>query len=376
MPTGFLGIWLDTYWLGLDSGSFPPNFYGTIRLLFGPLGYVNFSVPVSLLILGLSAGLFFRTLGFSTVVCSLGALAATLNGNHFSNSCWGLPSRATGLGMSFLALAALHSSTKSHPIVKTILAGLAIGMSISESGDNGAIFSLFIAAFAVFLNWNKPEPFGKRAAKGFAQVIVMAVFAAMLAAQTINIFVNTAVKGIAGIEDSSVNPTEKWDRATQWSLPKKEILRVIIPGLFGYRMDTPKGGNYWGAVGQQPGWQEHHQGLPRHSGAGEYAGVLVVLVGIWAVAHSLRRKESTFSAAEKKVIWFWACAFVVAVLFAWGRYAPFYRAVYSLPYFSTIRNPMKFMHPGHLCLLVLFGYGLQGIWKRYLSGSGSEGARV
>ena len=38
MPTGFFGIWNDLFWLGLDSGSFPPNFYGGMRFLFGPLG--------------------------------------------------------------------------------------------------------------------------------------------------------------------------------------------------------------------------------------------------------------------------------------------------------------------------------------------------
>src|SRR6185295_16349352 len=119
MPSGFFALWNDLYWLGADNGSFPPNFYGTMRFLFGSLGYVNFSPLVSLLVLGLRAGLLFRELGFKTWVCALCALAAALNGNFFSNGAWGLPSRATGLGMTFLALAALHSSLKSHTFIKT-----------------------------------------------------------------------------------------------------------------------------------------------------------------------------------------------------------------------------------------------------------------
>ena len=43
-----------------------------------------------------------------------------------------------------------------------------------------------------------------------------------------------------------------------WACPRRraiieiEALRVLIPGLFGYRMDTPDGGAYWGAVGENP----------------------------------------------------------------------------------------------------------------------------
>ena len=55
----------------------------------------------------------------------------------------------------------------------------------------------------------------------------------------------------------------QWTFLTQWSLPKMETLRIVIPGLYGYRLDTPRpydgnklrsldGGNYWGSMGQDP----------------------------------------------------------------------------------------------------------------------------
>lgn len=66
------------------------------------------------------------------------------------------------------------------------------------------------------------------------------------------------------------------------------------------------------------------------------------------------------------MIWFWSAAGVVALLLSWGRYAPFYQFVYALPYLSTIRNPMKFMHPLHMVLMILFAYGLEGLGRRYL----------
>src|SRR5207245_5043136 len=35
---------------------------------------------------------------------------------------------------------------------------------------------------------------------------------------------------------------------------------LLIPGLFGYRMDTPGGGNYWGAIGRDPAWDRYFAG--------------------------------------------------------------------------------------------------------------------
>jgi hypothetical protein len=54
-----------------------------------------------------------------------------------------------------------------------------------------------------------------------------------------------------------------------------------------------------------------------------------------------------------------------AMLLAWGRHAPFYQILYQFPYFSTIRNPMKFMHPFHMALMILFAYGIEGLWRLY-----------
>ena len=144
---------------------------------------------------------------------------------------------------------------------------------------------------------------------------------------------------------------QRWDEATMWSLPKIETLRVIIPGVFGYRMDTPEGGNYWGAVGQQPGVP-----TSRHPGSGVYGGVLVVLPAIFALLRSIKGAGGPYSDRERKAIWFWGGVALVSLLLAYGRHAPLYD-FYQLPYFSTIgirsiRTPFHVAHN-------LFGYGLE-----------------
>ena len=92
------------------------------------------------------------------------------------------------------------------------------------------------------------------------------------------------------------------------------------------------------------------------------------MVALWALVLSFRRSETTFSLTERRFIWFWSAMALISLLFAFGRHAPFYRIVYALPYFSTIRNPIKWLHPFHMIVLILFGYGLLGMSRRYLGG--------
>ena len=210
----------------------------------------------------------------------------------------------------------------------------------------------------------------------------------------LNVLIGTQIKGSTG-ETDNMTPEQRWDWATQWSMPPEELPRIFISGLFGYRMDTPRdmaalgnlyeGGVYWGRVGRNPGVDPYREqfhaagntgtppGIPdgawRFNGGGEYAGVLVLAVALWALLQSLRRNDSIFTVMQRKLIWFWAGAAFVSLLLALGRYAPFYRLFYMLPHAANIRNASKFMHTFHWCLVILFAYGVHGISLRFLSRS-------
>jgi hypothetical protein len=366
MPQAFTGIWSDLNWLGSNGGTLSPNISTLLLWILGPHGYTNFYTPISVLLAGLAGAFFFRQLGLRSAAWVLGGIAAALNGNYFSNACWGLASRSLLLAAAFMAMAALVSNPPRHRWIKAALAGLCIGMGVMEGIDNGAIFSLFISAFVVFQAWNSDEAGTGKYARSAAVVAVMAIFAAFMAVQTVQNILGTQFKAVTSMnEGQQRSPKEQYDWATQWSLPKAESLRVVVPGLFGYLLDEPNGGNYWGRVGQQPGWDEHHQGFSRHSGSGEYAGILVVLLAAWAVMQALRREQSAFGLRNRRIILFWAVAALIALLLSWGRHAPFYKLLYALPYFNTVRNPMKFMHIFHFALLILFAFGVHGVIVTY-----------
>jgi hypothetical protein len=366
-PLDFDGFWSNLNWLGMAQPTATPNFTALIFRSIGPVYYSKFFAAICLCVLGMSAWHCLRKHSFHPMVCFAGAVAAALNMNAFSASCWGLPSRALAMATALLAIGFIRSSTINQAVPKIMLAGLAVGMGVMEAYDVGAIYSLYVAAFAIFLFFNQTSGSpALRLVKASGAVVLIAVCAVLISTQTLSSLVGTQVKGVSGMEQTVQAKEQRWNEATQWSLPKIEAIRVLIPGFFGYRMDTPDGGAYWGRVGQSPGWSQHHMGFPRYSGAGEYAGVLVVLLAVWAVVQSLRAKNSPFAPLERRIIFFWTLAGAVSLLLAFGRHAPFYQFIYALPYFSTVRNPIKFMHPFHLSLIILFAYGLQDMVRRYL----------
>src|SRR6185436_5258258 len=93
LPQAFTGMWVDLNWLGANAGSAAVTVTNLIRWWLGDLNYAKFYSPLCLLLLGLSGWLFFRQVRFRPMVCALGAIAAMLNMNIFSNVCWGLGTR-------------------------------------------------------------------------------------------------------------------------------------------------------------------------------------------------------------------------------------------------------------------------------------------
>ena len=379
LPERFSGCWEDLNFLGFrDWGTAPSISFG-LQYLLKPLLFSKLYAPAGLLILGLGAWCFFRQSGLTPAACLLGGLAATLNSGFFSAACWGVASHAITMGMLLFAFAALADTSSPRRWLRVVLAGLAVGMCVTEGADIGALLSLFVVAFIIYQALMAGVPRVKNLLGGVGRVALVALCAALLAAQAISGLVVMEIKGVAGTQQDAQTRQARWDWATQWSLPKWETLSLAVPGLFGYRMDTPDGGEYWGAVGRDPAWDRYFAdgkqgpppgGLLRFSGGGSYAGVPVLLLAIWAAVQAFRRKDSVFGLPQRRLLWFWVGAGLISLLLAYGRFAPFYRMIYALPYLSTVRNPVKFLHIFNLVLVVLFAYGVDGLWRRYQQPAG------
>jgi hypothetical protein len=373
LPDAFTGVWQDLNSIGYREGGAMPNLTYVLLYLLKPVLFSKLYVSVALLILGLSAWCFFRQSGLAPPACLLGGLAAVLNADFFSTACWGIAGHPLAVAMAFLALAALLKTSSWGSWIRVALAGLAVGMGLAEGADMGAILSFYVAAFVMYQAFIAEGPRVNQLTLGAARVALVAVFAAFLAAQAISALVSTQVEGVKGMAQDIKTKEERWNWATQWSLPKVETLGMLVPGLFGYRMDTLEGGQYWGKLGRDQAWDQYlangqqgvrPRGVLRQTGSGIYAGVAVALVAIWAGLQSFRRNDSIFNLTQRRWLWFWLGVIAISLPLAYGHYAPFYRLIYRLPYFSTIRNPVKFITPVNFALVILFAYGADGLWRR------------
>ena len=378
-PQGLFGVWLDSNYIGADGGGFLPDVSYVLRCLVGPVGYSKFLVPLSLFTLGFGAWMFFSQLRLSRLAALLGAVAVALNSAYLSTACWGVAPQQFAYGFDFMALALVVSITPAMPAgsrwARIVLAGMAVGVNVMEAADIGALMSIFIAAFVGYHVWVATAGgAAEKLSRAAGRLMLIAASAGFIAAFALTTLIGTQIKGVAGTQQDEQTKLAHWDFATQWSFPKRETLALVIPGLYGFRMDTPEGGNYWGVGGRDPAWWRYFengrqgpapQGFMRQAGGGCYMGVTAVLLACWAMLQAFR-KNSVFTPTERKLIWFWAAAFGVSLLLAYGRYAPFFQFVYAIPYASTMRNPGKFLAVFTFAVTVLTAYGIHGLCRGYL----------
>ena len=413
LPERFAGTWRNLTWVGGEAPAASPNITMLLATLVSPVVYLKIYAPFTLLFLGFSAWLFFRQLTFSPMVCVLGGVAAGLNGHFFSVACWGLGNWNIAAACVFLAMSALYAKSIPKVWERAVLAGLAVGMGLMEGYDVGAILSVYVGIFIVFRALNDDAPASRRVANAVIAEVLVVVFAAVIAAHTMLTLVETQVEGVAAMGQDVQTKQERWRAATQWSLPKLETLQVFASGLFGYRLSgnidqKDHSGAYWGKIGQDPRVRDLGSDNPivrsnalsnlhlpdsyldglntpdrhsrtvgmqavtkksgiywRYSGSGEFAGAIVSLLAFFGLANVFR-KDPPFAKSERVAAGYWGAVALFSLLAAWGRYGFVYQFVYKLPYFSTIRNPIKFMHPFQIAWIILAAYGMEALYRRYI----------
>jgi hypothetical protein len=306
---------------------------------------------------------------------------------------------------------------------KAVLACLAVVCLIYGYyvGDNlilvaGAILGVYAGIVIVFHAFNDESPFGRRVFNAVFTETLVVLFAAIIAFHTMKTLVRTQIEGVAAMEQDAETKQTRWNSATQWSLPKMETLQVLVPGLFGYRLSgninqTNHSGAYWGLIGQDPRIADLGSDDPivrsnvvgsalklpdsyltelnkpnryartagmqavtkktgiywRYNGSSECAGMMVSLLAIFGLANFFR-KDSAFAKYERAAVGYWGVVAIFSVLASWGRFGFVYQFLYKLPEVSTIRNPIKFMHPFHIAWVILAAYGMEVLYRRYLKG--------
>jgi hypothetical protein len=297
----------------------------------------------------------------------------------------------------------------------SLIVGFGFGMSNKSGLLVGGLFVVYIGAFVVIRVFFDNVPVGRKLGNLLLAELLVVFFASIIAFHTMKTLIETQVEGVASMEQDAQTKQMRWNAATQWSLPKMESLQVLVPGLFGYRLsgnitETNHAGAYWGLIGQDariaslasedpnvrsnvisslnlpdtflpalntPDRFSRTPGIVavskksgvywRYSGSGECAGTMVSLLALFGVANFFR-KDRPYLKSERSAVGYWAVVALFSLLASWGRFGFVYQFLYKLPYFSTIRNPIKFMHPFHIAWIILAAYSMEVLYRRYLRG--------
>ncbi|MCQ2389027.1 MAG: hypothetical protein MJ138_04890 [Kiritimatiellae bacterium] len=168
----------------------------------------------------------------------------------------------------------------------------------------------------------------------------------------------------------------RWNFCVSWSLPPEDVAEFFVAGVHGDSSDprvSPKN-PYKGRIGQRIVLKKGQRGLdpvtgrpvkegdvvwaPYRQHALYMGGAVVAMALLGVVALFAKWANPMFEIrGNRREAAFWAVAGVVLLFCAFGGFTPFYKLVYHLPYGSSVRCPLKFVHLLEWCVAVLAGFG-------------------
>ena len=328
---------------------------------FVPTNLVStFNFPFAVLIVGIGFYMFALSLNLKPLSAFTGAASIMLAGHFISCIYSGHTGKFFMLAYLCLALWLLTTGIRKRSILCLLWSGVCGGLGVSNALDVGFIVIIFFAVWMVFLIYQTRNQ--KRWLKLSSGLVIACAAGLLYSASTIY--------SLAGLSKSeSGSPTakdnrseaEKWNWATQWSLPKIETITFVMPGFFGFGLpESP----YWGSIGCDARWETQHVGFPRFSMSTQNMGIVVIALVLLAIITASTRKKHS-----KSTIYFWTVSMILALLFAYGRYFDFggtsaggfgpYRIFYWLPQMDSMRNPVKFLYPFMISLSILAAFGME-----------------
>jgi hypothetical protein len=356
MHRAFYGFW-ENQIAGNGRGAIPslPNRW--LAAVLPPMAYHLSSYLLSILLSGFAAVFYLRGRGArDPLVLAAAFLAMAFSGYTFTLISAGHRGNFDMTPWAILLFGCMDRAIQRGHWVWYAAAGACVAHGLAAQPDVMTLFLLAAAAYALWLLATTLRE-GPRTPKTFLRLGGGGALAvAVVVLLSLNTFSHVFLRVLPSRQSAQgQTPQEKWVFATNWSLPPEEVLEFFIPGVYG-RETGDVASPYWGRVGQSLDWEKTKQGFPNYKQHTVYLGLIPLLFAFYALARGALRRRA--DVAPPGLLRFWAAVWLIALALALGRYAPFYRAFYSLPYMGSIRAPIKFVHLMELATVLLFGLGL------------------
>ncbi|MBI3986869.1 MAG: hypothetical protein HY343_08125, partial [Lentisphaerae bacterium] len=324
-----------------------------LESVLGPHHYRREGVLLAIWLTGLAGYWAFRQFAVSAWASFLAALLLMLCGSNLTFPMNGLLGRAFTLAFAALSIGLMERGRRTGRWLHYPAAGGMLGLAISETPDVGIIFALCCAGYFFLSHFSDPLDWQwKPALKKISGFALYVVASGVVAWQIVGIMFATQIEGM--VQGASENKQEKYDWATQWSLPVVETWSLFAADYHGASNRSAQK-PYWGGIGRNAGWERTHQGFRNFRLAGYAVGAIPLLFIIVFYAYLLRHKPvDAADIALRKQAWILLFFAVVFLMLSWGRHFPLYRLVYALPYMGTIRNPDKWLGPFTLFFSIMF----------------------
>ena len=334
--------------------------YSPLRRL-APLEYYNTLLfPTCVFLAGLGLYAFLLTLGLSALPAFTGALALILSGHFITCVFSGHAGTFMMWAVFMWDLFAFSLALKKQSLLALMWAGALSALVLRYQFDIGFLVLLIPAAFFLIGIWRERKNIKwPRLALGLILSALIFVSFGSHAFFYVLGLSDDASKAAIKENKSATEKLEKWDWATQWSLPINETSSIFFPGLFGWGQQDQEA-PYYGAIGRSLSWP--NSGLENFSLNTQGEGAVILLLALLGIAFGLK------DSARRPEIIFWLAIALLGLLLSYGRYCDLtpnsasgfgpYRIFYWLPKMSDMRNPIKFLYPVMLALSVLTAFGM------------------
>jgi len=366
------GYFYTDYWLGQTQ--YPASLQPLSLLAWLPAWMFYSGVyPLFTALAIPAAWLFLRELGFGRSASLAAAIFYAWQGEIFSTLLAGhFPAPIMWALLPLSAWLVLLCSRRDSFFLASA-AGVGIGLQVALLPDRGMLCSVLLAGFFLVEAWLcRREGWAKlgRLAARLAAVVVMA---ALISFPDLSSTLESLVYQVQGEEIAELAPEDdsrSYDWATQWSWTPEEAMTYLVPGVLGWYQSSETG-PYWGRVGRSAEFEETGEGMRNHRLAIFTWGTLAVPLFLLGLVRLLTRwgKLPELPGRLRAYLWFLLVAGVIGYLLALGKYTPLYALFYELPGMDTWRNPLKFLMPVSLSILVLVAAGAD-FARRVMDGEG------